>query len=183
MNRPNKLNPFGNSNQNNIEELKKKLKEEQNNNKILHDIINKLKKEKNDIKNNLENEIKKLKEKIKILEKEIQDKNNEIQNCILKIQNINENKNQIVTNEIKEQNFKLLFNTQENQDIQNYKITCNNTDLFVRLEEKLYNEFPKYRNYQTYFKNNSSTILRFKTLEENQIQNNSKIFLLIDENK
>ena len=183
MNRPNKLNPFGNSNQNNIEELKKKLKEEQNNNKILHDIINKLKKEKNDIKNNLENEIKKLKEKIKILEKEIQDKNNEIQNCILKIQNINENKNQIVTNEIKEQNFKLLFNTQENQDIQNYEITCNNTDLFVRLEEKLYNEFPKYRNYQTYFKNNSNSILRFKTLEENQIQNNSKIFLLIDENK
>ena len=183
MNRPNKLNPFGNSNQNNIEELKKKLKEEQNNNKILHDIINKLKKEKNGIKNNLENEIKKLKEKIKILEKEIQDKNNEIQNSILKIQNINENKNQIVTNEIKEQNFKLLFNTQENQDIQNYEISCNNTDLFVRLEEKLYNEFPKYRNYQTYFRNNSNLIFRFKTLEENQIQNNDKIVLFIDENK
>ena len=197
MKRPKNITLINDSNLK-IDELKRKLKEEQNNNKMLHEIINKLKKENKEIKKNSENEIeklkqtikknsedkkKKLRQTIKKLEKEINDKNNEIQNYILEIKNLNEKNNQIIKSETKEQNFKLFFNTQENQDIQNYEISCNNTDLFVRLEEKLYNEFPKYRNYQTYFKNNSSTILRFKTLEENQIQNNSKIFLLIDENK
>ena len=166
-----------------IDELKRKLKEEQNNNKMLHEIINKLKKENKEIKKNSENEIEKLKQTIKKLEKEINDKNNEIQDYILEIKNLNEKNNQIIKNETKELNFKLFFNTQENQDIQNYEISCNNTDLFVRLEEKLYNEFPKYRNYQTYFRNNSNLIFRFKTLEENQIQNNDKIVLFIDENK
>ena len=182
MKRPKNITLISDSNLK-IDELKRKLKEEQNNNKMLREIINKLKKENKEIKKNSEDEIEKLRQTIKKLEKEINDKNNEIQNYILEIKNLNEKNNQIIKNETKEQNFKLFFNTQENQDIQNYEISCNNTDLFVRLEEKLYNEFPKYRNYQTYFKNNSSTILRFKTLEENQIQNNSKIFLLIDENK
>ena len=182
MKRPKNITLINDSNLK-IDELKRKLKEEQNNNKMLREIINKLKKENKEIKKNSEDEIEKLRQTIKKLEKEINDKNNEIQNYILEIKNLNEKNNQIIKSETKEQNFKLFFNTQENQDIQNYEISCNNTDLFVRLEEKLYNEFPKYRNYQTYFRNNSNLIFRFKTLEENQIQNNDKIVLFIDENK
>ena len=56
-----------------------------------------------------------------------------------------------------------------------------NTDLFVRLEEKLYNDFPKYKNYEIFFKVNTRPILRFKTLEENRIKNNDMIALFFSE--
>ena len=34
-----------------------------------------------------------------------------------------------------------------NQDISNYSMPCKKGDLFIKLEEKLYNDFPKYKNY------------------------------------
>ena len=39
----------------------------------------------------------------------------------------------------------VLFMTQGSQDIFNYSKACKNSDLFVRLEERLYHDFPKYR--------------------------------------
>ena len=60
-------------------------------------------------------------------------------------------------------------------------MACKNTDLFVRIEERLYNEFPKYKNYETQFKVNARPILRFKTLEENRIKNNDMIALFFSE--
>ena len=60
-------------------------------------------------------------------------------------------------------------------------MACKNTDLFVRIEERLYNEFPKYKNYETHFKVNTRPILRFKTLEENRIKNNDMINLFFSE--
>ena len=35
------------------------------------------------------------------------------------------------------------------QDIGHYCLPCKNTDLFVRLEEKLNNDFPQLKDYQT----------------------------------
>ena len=103
-----------------INELKKKLKEEKGNNKKLseenkklNDIINILKLENKDSKANMQIEINKLKEKIKILEKELDNKNKEIQNYILQLQNFGENKNQINKNE--DNNFSVTF-------IQNIKL-------------------------------------------------------------
>ena len=71
--------------------------------------------------------------------------------------------------------------TQGNQDIINYSMVCKTTDLFVRLEERLYIDFPKYKNYETYFMVNARRILRFKTLEENKIKNNDIISLFFNE--
>ena len=67
------------------------------------------------------------------------------------------------------------------QDIQNYTMPCKNTDLFVRLEEKLYNDFPKYKNYETYFEVKGRRIKRFKTIEENNIRGNDIISLFFIE--
>ena len=115
------------------------------------------------------------------LEKEINIKNNEIQNYIFKIKNINANKNEITSIKPGEKIMVVLFMTQGNQDIINYGMPCKNTDLFVRLEEKLYNDFPKYKNYEIFFKVNTRPILRFKTLEENQIKSNDIISLFFNE--
>ena len=67
--------------------------------------------------------------------------------------------------------------TQGNQDIVNYSMPCKTTDLFVRLEERLYQDFPKYRNVETFFTVNTNRILRFKTLEQNKIKGNFIISL------
>ena len=73
--------------------------------------------------------------------------------------------------------FSVLFMTMGNQDIQNYAMTCKNTDLFVTLEEKLYNDYPKYKNYDTFFQVNTRRIKRFKTIEENHINSGKPIIL------
>ena len=61
------------------------------------------------------------------------------------------------------------------QDIGHYNLICKNTDLFVRLEERLYNDFPDFKNYETYFEINTRRIKRFKTMDENHIKSNDII--------
>ena len=39
------------------------------------------------------------------------------------------------------------------QEIGHYSLPCKNTDLFVRLEEKLNHDYPQLKNYETYFEN------------------------------
>jgi len=56
-------------------------------------------------------------------------------------------------------------------------IPCNSTDTFVELEKQLYVKYPEYRNTNNIFLYNGSTILRFKTLAENNVKNESKIML------
>ena len=67
------------------------------------------------------------------------------------------------------------FVSMVNQDIMNYNLICKNIDLFVRLEERLYEDFPQFKEYETYFVVNGKRIKRFKTLEQNNIKTNDKI--------
>ena len=71
----------------------------------------------------------------------------------------------------------VLFVTQGNQDIFNYSMACRTTDLFSSLEERLYQDFPKYRNIEKIFMVQAKRIFRDKTLEENNIRNNDIISL------
>ena len=162
---------------NELLEENKKLK---NKIKDLENEIIKLKNENKDMKKKL-NKYNNLQNIINNLEKEINNKNNEIQNYILQIKNINENKNEITTIKPGEKILAVLFMTQGSQDISNYTMPCKNTDLFVRLEERLYNDFPQYKNYETYFMVNARRILRFKTLEENRIKSNDIISIFVNE--
>ena len=56
-------------------------------------------------------------------------------------------------------------------------VPCKNTDIFVRLEEKLYEEYPEYKEYNNFFTCNGLVINRWKSLEENKIKNSDKIML------
>ena len=69
----------------------------------------------------------------------------------------------------------VLFMTQGNQDIINYSMACRTTDLFSSLEERLYQDFPNYRNIEKIFMVRANRISRDKTLEENNIKNNDII--------
>ena len=71
----------------------------------------------------------------------------------------------------------VLFMTQGNQDIINYAMACRTTDLFASLEERLYKDFPKYRNVDKTFMVNTNRIFSDKTLEENKIKNNDIIHI------
>ena len=65
----------------------------------------------------------------------------------------------------------------------NLPLPCKNTDIFVRLEEQLYNEYPEYKDVNTFFTINGNTIKRFKTLDENNIKNTNVILLNIYDQK
>ena len=59
----------------------------------------------------------------------------------------------------------------------NYSIPCLNTDLFVSVEEKLYQEFPEYRETNNYFLYQGKQILRFKTIAQNNIKSGFPVIL------
>ena len=68
------------------------------------------------------------------------------------------------------------------QGISNYNLVCKNTDLFVRLEERLYEDYPQFKEYETYFEVKTRRIKRFKTLQENNIETNDVINVFIIDN-
>ena len=163
-----------------IEELKKQLNDEKNKNqKLLYE--NQSLKEK--IKQ-LSLEIGKLKlleDKIKFLEKNIIEKNIEIQKY--KTENfIKSDDDSIKSIHPGEKIIGVNFVSMGTQDIGHYNIVCKNTDIFIRLEEKLFNDFPQFKDYETYFTVKTKRIKRYKTLDENNIQNNDIVnIFIIDE--
>ena len=58
-----------------------------------------------------------------------------------------------------------------------YSLICKNTHIFNQLEILLYDKYPEYKETENFFIVNGIKINRFKTLEENKI-NNSDIILL-----
>ena len=76
----------------------------------------------------------------------------------------------------------MVVNFVSSQDIQNYSLICKSTDLFEKLEEKLFKDYPKYTKDKTFFLANGSRIETSKTLEENKIKNNSVINVVLYEN-
>ena len=168
------------SNNNEIDNLRRELKDEKEKNKKLQDTINNLNNTINQLKQEHYTEINKLTEKNKELEKLLEEKNKEINDYIFKLSNSSNNE-QLISVKTGDKIIAVLFMTQGSQDIFNYTMACKTSDLFVRLEERLYHDFPKYRNYETFFMVNTRRIFRFKTLEENKIKNNNIISLFINE--
>ena len=161
--------------------LNKNLQEE---NKKLKDTTNKLEEEQKTLLKNSQEENKKLKETIYQLEQEqktlIKNLKEEEKTMSAKNEKIYDIEKSIKTKSITELKegeviISVLFLSMGRQDIQNYSLPCKNTDLFVDLERQLYEDYPEYKNYETYFEVNTRRILRFKTIEENNIRSNAII--------
>jgi len=69
-----------------------------------------------------------------------------------------------------------------NQDIVNYALSCKKTDVFSKLEDELYKDFPYYKNFKKIFSIETRKIDVKKTIEENGIKNKSVINIFKVEN-
>ena len=157
-----------------LSELKRKLKEEKDKNQKLINDNNNLKEKINNLNIEL-NQIKVLNVK---LSNDLTQKNIEIQKLLsppkkskeyYDMSSIRPNDRMITIN----------FVSMGRIDIGHYSLICKKRDLFVKLEERLYEDFPQFKDYQTYFEVNGKRIKRFKTLEQNQIKNNDIISMFI----
>ena len=131
---------------------------------------------------NLKNEINELKNNNKIQPEEITNLKNEINN-LKKENQLKEEENKKLKSKID-----LLINQKDKKpnlvDIDNikviqfistdhsiiYPIKCLPSDTFAEVEEKLYKIYPEYRETNNSFQVDGRTILRFKTIAENNIQ-------------
>ena len=57
-------------------------------------------------------------------------------------------------------------------------LKCIKNEIFAHIEEKLYKEYPDYKETNNYFLSQGKQILRFKTIEENNIKDGYTIMLL-----
>ena len=154
---------------NQINELKRQLNEEKSKNQILFQKNTEL----NNIINNLKNNITNYEKKIKLLEKEIKNYKSDINS-------LNNSTNSIKYLRPGERILTVNFVSMGFQEIGHYSLACKNTDRFIKLEEKLNDDFKQLNNYETYFMVNGQRIKRFKTLDENNIKSNDivSIFLI-----
>jgi len=175
--------------------LNNKLNEERKQNKILENKIKTLTKELEDEKsknknltsqlNNANKTIKDLSNKLNSIN--LKNDNNKLQNIInMKNDEMNKLKSKLNDNTIEniqpeEEKLEISFMSCD-QIINNFIVPCKDSDLFVRIEENLYDEYSEYKEKVTYFMVGGSIIKRFKTLKENNIKSGSIIMLnIIDE--
>ena len=126
------------------------------------------------------NKIQELKNKIKSLENDLIKKNNEIQQ-LLSQNNNNKDKYEITSIKPGEKVMSINFVSMGIQEIGNFSLVCKNTDLFIKEEERLYEDFPNFKKYETYFEVNGKRIKRFQTLSENKIKDKDIIYIFIIE--
>ena len=90
------------------------------------------------------------------------------------------NTNSNITNTQNKWGFPIKF-ISTNQEIYYHAMICNEKDLISRLEEELYNEYPNYKEYNTYLTCHGNILKRFKTIGENNIKKNDVILVNIME--
>ena len=120
------------------------------------------------------NTINGLNETISFLKQQLNDEKNKNKNNFHNM-NLQNNAREITYINPGEKIMTINFVSQGNQEIINYSLPCKNTELFVRLEEKLYQDYPKFKNYETFFEVRTKRIKRFKTIEENDIRSGDVI--------
>ena len=109
------------------------------------------------------------------LKTEINMKNNQISQLRQQLQNINLNNNSNNQNNL--QNDKCVtFITTDSSLF--YGVACNGNSTFAEIEEKLYKEYPEYRETNNTFLANGTEILRFKTINENKIGTGKPVMLI-----
>ena len=117
------------------------------------------------------NEIKKLKDEIIL-------KNNEINQLKIELQN---EKNKNSQNMVDFNNIIAIKFTSTDQVINNFPISCLKTNIFAEIEEKLYKEYPEFRETNNTLIVNGGPVLRFKTMGENRIKSGDTIQVIKSE--
>ena len=163
---------------NEIEKLKRDIIKLNNENLLLKNENQKLKNENQNLKNDINIKNINLNQyllKIKELNFTLANKNKEINNLINKLQN-----NDQISEYIKKDQMLIIQIKSVNQKV-DMSFACKKTDIFARIEEKLYNEYPEFKDLNTYYTVGGRMVKRFRNMQENNIKNNDKILLNIYE--
>ena len=103
----------------------------------------------------------------------INQKNLELNNFKSQLNNDNNMPNNVNFNDIMCVNF-----ISSDQNV-HYAATCLKTNTFAEIEEKLYKQYPQYRETNNNFIANGTTVLRFKTIAENKLENGLPVTLVV----
>ena len=160
-----------NSQNQDISNLREELRKANNIIKEQKNEIEKLKIELNNANNNIAEIVQSLQDQIDLKDKELKQ---------LKIQL--ENKNNKFDPIIHESQIATVYFTSTDQKV-NYAIPCVNNTTFAEIEEKLYKEFPEYRETNNTFIANGKQVLRFKSIEDNKIGNGKPVMLVVPEDE
>jgi predicted RNase H-like nuclease (RuvC/YqgF family) len=170
-----------NQKDNEIEKLKKEIIKLNNENSSLkdenHRLKNEIKRLKSELNNNIQN-LKKYELEINKLNLALSNKNDEINNLNDEIKNLKLNSGKKKLIDIDEM-LVIQFKSIDQKVDMSY--ACQKDDIFVRIEEKLYNDYPQFKDLNTYFTVNGRIVKRFRSMLENGIRNNDKILLNIYE--
>ncbi len=136
----------------------------------------------NDKNIELENEISKFppnyQNQINNLQNIINQKELELNNLRAQIDNNNNNPNPIFENKIYFKEMMCVNFISSDQNV-HYAVPCVKTNTFAEVEEKLYQQYPRYRETNNNFIANGKLVLRFKTIGENKIGNGLPVTLII----
>ena len=172
----NNINNNQNNNQNNNEinnlknELSKANKIIEQQQSIINDLQNKL--------NNYNYTINNYKTQINNLQSIIIQKDLELNNLKNQLNNNNSNN---VNNLPKNVNFNeiVVVNFISMDQNVHFAVAAVKNNTFAEIEEKLYKEYPQYRETNNNFIANGATVLRFKTIAENKIANGLPVTLVV----
>ena len=120
----------------------------------------------NQQENNNINMIQKLNDLIKMKDKTINDLQLQLQNSGNKNKNVNFNDIMVIN-----------FITGDQR--LSCGIQCLKTETFAEVEERLYQQYSKYREKNNTFLAKGTVVLRFKKISENKIQNQDKVQLIM----
>ena len=168
---------MGNNNQNiiqsnNNDEINKLKNELTKANKVIEQqklIINELQKKLNNynnIINNLNNDIDNYRNIISKKDIELNNYKSQLNNNII-------SNNKFYINDMMCVNF-----ISSDQNV-HFAVTCLKTNTFAEVEEKLYKQYPQYRETNNTFLANGMQVLRFKTIDENKIGNGLPVTLMV----
>ena len=114
--------------------------------------------------------------------------NNKLINSLLNRIKIKENEINLLKEQIKSNpNKKKTFNIDEMITVNfissdskvHFAVPCIKTNIFAEIEEKLYEQYPEYRETNNTFLANGTQVLRFKTIEYNKIGNGLPVELVV----
>ena len=106
----------------------------------------------------------------------INQKDIELNNLRTQLNNLNNNMNNNIhfnMNDIMSVNFLSM-----DQNV-HFSVGCLKTNTFAEVEEKLYKQYPEYRETNNNFIANGTQVLRFKTIAENKIGNGLTVTLIV----
>ena len=162
------------------------MQNEINKNNILNEQITQLKNELNieinnknklfDLNDLLKQQIKDLIDSQKQKEILINSNNNKIEQLYQKIDELKDELSRYPLELSKgEKLISVIFTSSDKMIL--YSTICKNTEKFIKLEEKLYNNYPEYSKSNNDFMVDGNIINKFNTLDENKIKDSDNIIL------